>query len=143
MDLIICDEQHKIDVKRVVVEAIDINWVFHGNNMKMLIILLRREKVSHFFETKAMRSFIMMIWSRYRSAIIERVFIPNLFYLISFITLAYYELDTMPNIYDMIYLSNNILSFELPFILLLMTNFAIAFYMYWIEVMMRYFPSFF
>jgi hypothetical protein len=43
MDLIICNEHNKIDVKRVVVEAIDINWVFHGDNMKMLIILLKRE----------------------------------------------------------------------------------------------------
>jgi hypothetical protein len=60
MDLMISDEHkgNKIEVKRVVVEAIDINWVFHGDNMKMLIILLKREKVSTFFATKAIRSFI-------------------------------------------------------------------------------------
>jgi hypothetical protein len=89
LDLVISDEHHKIDVKRIVVEAIDINWVFHGDNMKNLIILLKQEKVSPFFSTKAMRSFIMLVWQKYNPAIIYRIFIPNLLYLLSFIMVAY------------------------------------------------------
>jgi len=78
-------------VKRIAVEAIDINWIFHGDNMKNLIILLKREKVSTFFSTKAMRSFIMLVWSKYNPAIIYRIFIPNMCYMVTFITVAYME----------------------------------------------------
>ena len=78
-------------MKRIAVEAIDINWIFHGDNMKRLIMLLKREKVSTFFSTKAMRSFIMLAWSRYNPAIIYRIFVPNMLYMVTFITNAYLE----------------------------------------------------
>jgi hypothetical protein len=67
------------------------NWIFDGDNMKNLIILLKREKVSTFFSTKGMRSFIMLVWSKYNSAIIYRIFIPNMCYMVTFITAIYME----------------------------------------------------
>jgi len=93
LDLVISDDHHKIDVKRIAVEAIDISWIFHGDNMKNLIILLKREKVSTFFSTKAMRSFIMLVWSKYNPAIIYRIFIPNMCYMAFFIAVAYTEVS--------------------------------------------------
>lgn len=41
MDLYVCDDHESIDTKRINVEAIDISWVFHGDNMKKLIFLLK------------------------------------------------------------------------------------------------------
>ena len=95
----------------------------------MLIILLKREKVSTFFATKAIRSFIQLTWSKYRSAIIKYVFIPNLVYLLTFIALASFDLDHMSTLSEIT--SINELAF--PFLPLLITNFAISIYMYRVE----------
>ena len=133
LDLVISDEHHKIDVKRIVVEAIDINWIFHGDNMKLLIVLLKREKVSSFFATKAIRSFVMLTWGRYRHAIIRYILIPNLLYLFSFITLTYLVIDDIPTLND-IHTSDDIMTIELPFLFLLVLNLTIAMFIYWIEL---------
>ena len=61
--------------------------------MKNLIILLHKEKVSTFFATKTMRSFIILTWSKYKPAIINNIFIPNLLYLMIYIQVTYLELD--------------------------------------------------
>jgi len=87
-----------MDVKRINVEAIDISWVFHGDNMKHLIYLLKQEKVSKFFETKAIRCFIKMVWMKYKGEIVSRVFLWNILYLISFISLSTFELEKTPYI---------------------------------------------
>lgn len=93
MDLKVCDEHQSVDIKRINVQAIDIAWIFHGDNMKKLIFLLKKEKVSMFFETKAIRSFIKMVWTKYKIAIINKIFVWNILYLFSFIILAYFQLD--------------------------------------------------
>jgi hypothetical protein len=41
MDLMVREEHNSMDVKRINVEAIDISWIFHGDNMKHLIFLLK------------------------------------------------------------------------------------------------------
>lgn len=87
-----------MDVKRINVEAIDISWVFHGDNMEHLIYLLKQEKVSKFFETKAIRCFIKMVWSKYKAEIVNKVFLWNIMYLISFISLSTFELEKTPYI---------------------------------------------
>lgn len=133
LDLIISDDHHKIDVKRIAVEAIDINWIFHGDNMKNLIILLKREKVSTFFSTKAMRSFIMLVWSKYNPAIIYRIFIPNMCYMATVITVAYMELGETIRIQQAEEL-HQIASVNYTFFLTLLANFAFCLFSFWIEL---------
>tara|TARA_B110000285_G_C14826835_1_gene469087 strand:+ start:39 stop:272 length:234 start_codon:yes stop_codon:yes gene_type:complete len=70
MELVVNRGHQSIDVKRINVEAIDISWVFEGDNMKNLIFLLKQEPVSEFFEMKAIRCFIKMIWNKYKIAIV-------------------------------------------------------------------------
>ena len=98
--------------------------------MKKLIFLLKQEKVSNFFETKAIRSFIKMVWAKYKIAIVNRVFIWNILYLFSFIILAYCQLDYMPYIGDISenFLVDLLFSFNLLLTLSLMVfNFRIEY----------------
>ena len=94
--------------------------------MRKLIILLHREKVSTFFATKTMRSFIILTWSKYRPAIIYNIFIPNLIYLFFFILLAYLELDQSG-------VNKEVEDEKLMSKCLLLITFCFSMFSYWIE----------
>ena len=129
MELVVNRGHQSIDVKRINVEAIDISWVFEGDNMKNLIFLLKQEPVSEFFEMKAIRCFIKMIWNKYKIAIVQKIFVWNILYLFSFISLAYFELDYTPYIGN---ISENIMM-DLFFIFNLILTSALLAFDYWVE----------
>lgn len=97
--------------------------------MKKLIFLLKQESVSNFFETKAIRSFIKMVWSKYKIAIVNKICIWNILYLFSFILLTYCQLDYMPYIGDI--MDNLLLNLFFIFNFLLTTGLMI--FDFWVE----------
>ena len=73
---------------RVQCEIIDFDWIFEGDNMKNLIKMLNEQENPALYVVKSMNALIDLIWDRYETAIIKRIFYPYLIYMFSFITLG-------------------------------------------------------
>ena len=87
------------DEQRVDVEAIDFDWIFIGNenadgdgkptsNAKNLLLLLNKQEDGELFVQKSIKIFIELVWEKYQTVIIYRIFLPYLFYLSFFVYLA-------------------------------------------------------
>lgn len=68
-------------LKKVKVQALDMDWLFENDNAKILIELLANDANSAVLTEKTISTFIQLMWAKYQPAIIRRVFIPYLVYL--------------------------------------------------------------
>ena len=75
-------------VKRVSVEAIDLDWIFLEDNAKNLILLLQNYGNGDLFNQKVLKIFINLMWEKYQPLIIKRVYIPFIIYLYCFVSLS-------------------------------------------------------
>ena len=75
-------------VKRISVEAIDLDWIFMNDNSENLIMLLQNYGKGEIFNSKVLRIFIDIIWTKYQPQLIIWVLIPFIIYLYCFVVLA-------------------------------------------------------
>jgi hypothetical protein len=80
------DEEKRL--KRVKAVALDLDWIFKHNNIKVLLKLLTNQDNSQLYATKAIRIFIDMLWIKYQPQIIKKVFLPYMIYLVLFVFLC-------------------------------------------------------
>jgi hypothetical protein len=74
--------------KRVIAEAIDLDWIFKEGNAKIFLKLLSEQDNNKLFVTKGIRVFIDIIWSKYQPKIVKQVFFPYILYTTLFIILC-------------------------------------------------------
>lgn len=75
-------------MKRVTIECLDLDWVFSGDNAKILLSVLASEANNAALTKKSIRIFVDLMWSHYQSAIIKFIFVPYMAYLIVLSMLA-------------------------------------------------------
>ena len=75
-------------MKRVQIECLDLDWVFDGDNSKILLSVLASEANNAALTKKSIRIFVDLMWSKYQSAIIKFIFVPYMAYLIVLSMLA-------------------------------------------------------
>lgn len=68
-------------MKRVRVEAIEMDWVFVGKNSEKLINLLATTANNSALTKESMRIFINLMWEYYQPAIIKFIFGPYVIFL--------------------------------------------------------------
>jgi hypothetical protein len=68
-------------LRRVQIEALDIDWIFTDDNAKILLDLLASEASNTVLTKKTITVFIDLMWSHYQSAIIKFIFVPYMAYL--------------------------------------------------------------
>ena len=76
---------------RLNIEALEFNWIFEGNNAADLIRLLAGLKSNTVFTKKSIKMFIDFMWNEYFwIAIVKKVFIPYVIYLILIINVCFW-----------------------------------------------------
>jgi hypothetical protein len=68
-------------LKKVGVKALDLDWIFVGDNAKNLLSLLASDADPAILSKKSMRIFIEVMWEYYQKAIIIYIFLPYILYL--------------------------------------------------------------
>jgi len=79
------DESNK---KRIKIEAIDFDWVFKGDNAENFIKLLVSLDDGKLLIQDSVRIFIALMWKHYQRAIVLKVFIPYIAYMMIFVLLC-------------------------------------------------------
>jgi hypothetical protein len=74
--------------KRVKVEIIDLDWIFQGQNAKILIKLLADQNNSKIYVQRTINLFVSFMWKFYQKAIIRYIFLPFCFYMFTFLFLC-------------------------------------------------------
>lgn len=69
-------------LKRVQIEALDLDWLFIGDNAKILLKILASEANNSALTKKSIKIFIDLMWSKYQIAIIKFIFVPYMAYLL-------------------------------------------------------------
>lgn len=70
-------------LKRVKVEALDMDWIFMGDNCKVLLKLLATEANNQVLVKKSIKTIVDLLWKNYQPVIIKYIFMPYLIYLFS------------------------------------------------------------
>lgn len=73
------------NIKQVEAKILDFNWVFVGDNAARLTKILAETDNDEIFATAQIRVFVDFMWQGYYSAIMDQLFIPFIFYFVSFI----------------------------------------------------------
>jgi len=81
-------EEGEKPLKRVQIEALDFDWIFHGMNAKVLLSLLSSSANTKVLTRKTIKTFIDLMWDHYQKAIIRYIFFPYCFYLVTLSLLA-------------------------------------------------------
>lgn len=68
-------------LKRVQVEALDMDWLFVGDNSKILLRLLANEANNQTLVKKSIKTFVDLMWTHYQPAIVRKIFFPYMVYL--------------------------------------------------------------
>ena len=79
---------HKADdsnLKQVEAKILDFNWIFVGDNSARLIKILSETDNDEIFATAQIRVFVDFMWQGYYDAILSQLFLPFVFYFVSFI----------------------------------------------------------
>jgi hypothetical protein len=84
------DEDGGQELKRVQIEALDMDWIFNGDNANMLLEALANDANSAVLTKKSIRIFIDLMWGEYQGAIIKHIFVPYVVYLCALSQLAGY-----------------------------------------------------
>ena len=74
-------EDGEVPLKRVQIESLDFDWLFEGQNAATLLKILAQDANQECFTKKSISVFIDLMWSKYQSAIIYRIFMPYVIYL--------------------------------------------------------------
>ena len=75
-------------LKRVQIEALDLDWIFQGDNAKTLLKILASDANNAALTKKTIKIFVDLMWSKYQQAIIRYIFIPYIAYLVCLSQLA-------------------------------------------------------
>ena len=75
-------ESDDVSLKRVTIEAIDMNWIFREGNANTLIKVLASSANNQALTKKSIRCFIDLMWGHYQKAIIRFIFLPYCAYLV-------------------------------------------------------------
>jgi hypothetical protein len=70
-------------LRRVQIEALDMDWIFEGDNAKILLDILASQANNSALTKKSIRIFVDLMWSKYQAAIIKFIFVPYMAYLIT------------------------------------------------------------
>lgn len=73
------------NLKQVEAKILDFNWVFIGDNTARLIKTLSETDNDEIFATSQIRVFVDFMWQGYYDAIFSQLFVPFIFYFVSFI----------------------------------------------------------
>lgn len=68
-------------LKRVQIEALDFDWVFHGDNAKILLSVLATDANNQALTKSSIKTFVELMWSHFKIAIVKRIFFPYIIYL--------------------------------------------------------------
>lgn len=63
------------------IEALDLDWIFDGENSKILLSVLASEANNSALTKKSIKIFVDLMWSKYQTAIIKFIFVPYMAYL--------------------------------------------------------------
>ena len=74
--------------ERVMIEAIDFDWIFSFQNTRIMIEVLSEHASPELLVQKSLRVFIQLMWEQYQPAIVYNVFIPYMIYMIILVHLA-------------------------------------------------------
>jgi hypothetical protein len=66
----------------VQIEALDLDWIFNGDNAKILLKILASDANNAVLTKKTIKIFIDLMWSKYQIAIIKFIFVPYMAYLL-------------------------------------------------------------
>ena len=75
-------------LRRVIIEALDFDWIFHGENAKIFMELLANKSNDQVLNKKSIKIVIELMWSHYQPSIIKYIFFPYFMYLASISVLA-------------------------------------------------------
>lgn len=89
-------------LKRVVVEALDFDWLFENDNAKVMVQLLASEANNVTLTKKTIKVFIELMWDTYQPEIVRYMFVPYLCYLI---LISYVGGYCIPNYLQSFYIS--------------------------------------
>lgn len=64
------------------VQLIDLDWIFDGDNVENLLKILLKEGKISVFKTKAIRSYIELLWKQYQPVIVQNIFYPYCAYMV-------------------------------------------------------------
>lgn len=68
-------------LRRVQIEALDLDWIFTEDNAKILLNVLATEANNSVLTKKSIRVFVDLMWTKYQTAIIKFIFVPYMAYL--------------------------------------------------------------
>ena len=74
-------EEGEEPLKRVSIECLDLDWIFDGDNAKILLSVLASEANNSALTKKSIRIFVDLMWGKYQTAIIKFIFVPYMAYL--------------------------------------------------------------
>ena len=57
------------------------DWIFEGDNAKLLLHMLATQANNSALTKKSIRIFVDLMWSKYQAAIIKFIFVPYIAYL--------------------------------------------------------------
>ena len=69
-------------LKRVLVQASDMDWLFKDNNARLLLSMLANDANPLILKMKPVKMFIEILWTEYQPLIIRMVFAPYILYLL-------------------------------------------------------------
>lgn len=81
-------EEGETPLQRVQIEALDMDWIFIGDNAQTMLAVLSGQAQPKALKMKAIKTFISLMWKHYQDAIIKNIFIPYAFYLVALSYLA-------------------------------------------------------
>lgn len=73
------------NLKQVEAKILDFNWVFIADNSARLTKILATTDNDEIFATAQIRIFVDFMWEGYFTAIMKQLFIPFIFYFVSFV----------------------------------------------------------
>lgn len=76
------EENEGATQSRVSVQLIDLDWIFESDNVENLLKVLLFEGQISVFKTKAIRSYVELLWKQYQPAIVQKIFYPYCVYMI-------------------------------------------------------------
>ena len=74
-------EEGEEPLKRVQIECLDIDWIFDGENSKILLSVLASDANNAALTKKSIKIFVELMWGHYQAAIIKFIFVPYMAYL--------------------------------------------------------------
>lgn len=69
-------------LRRVRVEALDFDWLFHEQNASTLLDILSETDNTRILTSKQIKLFVDLVWVHYQGAIIKFIFLPYMLYLL-------------------------------------------------------------